>query len=52
MKSTHRFVGFAITIRYVPSDVRVWQNSFADLEGFKKFKSRQYGRAPDPATWQ
>ena len=49
-KFTHRFVGFAITIRYVPSDVRVGQNSFASLEGFKKFKGQQYGRAPDPWT--
>lgn len=49
-KFTHRFVGFAITIRYVPSDVRAGQNSFANLEGFEKFKSRQYGRAPDPWT--
>jgi regulator of RNase E activity RraA len=44
---THRFVGFAITVRHVPSDVRVGQNSFPDLAGFKRFKSRQYGRAPD-----
>ena len=44
---THRIVGFAITVRHVPTDVRVGQNSFADLEGFKKFKSQQYGRAPD-----
>jgi regulator of RNase E activity RraA len=45
---THRFVGFAVTVRYVPTDVRVGQNSFPDLDGFKKFKGRQYGRAPDP----
>jgi regulator of RNase E activity RraA len=45
---THRFVGFAVTVRYVPSDVRVGQNSFPDLEGFKQFKREQYGRAPDP----
>ncbi len=44
---THRFVGFAITVRHVPTDVRVGQNSFPDLEGFKKFKSEQYDRAPD-----
>lgn len=49
-KFTHRFVGFAITVRYVPSDVRVGQNSFENLDGFKEFKSRQYGRAPDPWT--
>jgi regulator of RNase E activity RraA len=45
---THRFVGFAITVRYVPTDVRVGQDSFPDLKGFEEFKSRQYGRAPDP----
>ncbi|MHC4744444.1 MAG: RraA family protein [Planctomycetota bacterium] len=46
-KFTHRIVGFAITVRHVPTDVRVGQNSFPDLEGFKRFKSEQYGRAPD-----
>ena len=46
-KFTHRFVGFAITVRHVPTDVRVGQNSFPALEGFQKFKSEQYGRAPD-----
>ncbi|MHC4204789.1 MAG: RraA family protein [Planctomycetota bacterium] len=46
-KFSHRIVGFAITVRHVPTDVRVGQNSFPNLEGFKKFKSRQYGRAPD-----
>jgi 4-hydroxy-4-methyl-2-oxoglutarate aldolase len=44
---THRLVGFAITVRHVPTDVRVGQNSFPTLEGFQKFKSEQYGRAPD-----
>ena len=44
---SHRTVGFAITVRHVPTDVRVGQNSFPNLEGFKKFKSEQYGRAPD-----
>jgi 4-hydroxy-4-methyl-2-oxoglutarate aldolase len=46
-KFTHRFVGFAITVRHVPTDVRVGQGSFPSLGGFKKFKSEQYGRAPD-----
>jgi len=46
-KFSHRVVGFAITVRHVPTDVRVGQDSFADLEGFKKFKSEQYKRAPD-----
>lgn len=44
---THRFVGFAVTVRYVPADVRVGQNSFPDVTGFKKFKGEQYGRAKD-----
>jgi 4-hydroxy-4-methyl-2-oxoglutarate aldolase len=44
---SHRIVGFAITVRHVPTDVRVGQDSFADLDGFKKFKSEQYKRAPD-----
>ena len=46
-KFSHRIVGFAITVRHVPTDVRVGQNSFPNLDGFKKFKSEQYGRAPD-----
>jgi 4-hydroxy-4-methyl-2-oxoglutarate aldolase len=46
-KFTHRLVGFAITVRHVPTDVRVGRNSFPTLDGFKKFKSQQYGRAPD-----
>jgi regulator of RNase E activity RraA len=47
---THRVVGFAITVRHVPTDVRVGQNSFPDLAGFQKFKSDQYRRAPDAWT--
>jgi len=46
-KFSHRVTGFAITVRHVPTDVRVGQNSFPNLDGFKKFKSQQYGRAPD-----
>jgi len=45
-KFSHRVIGFAITVRHVPTDVRVGQNSFPDLEGFKRFKSQQYKRAP------
>lgn len=44
---SHRFVGFAITVRHVPTDRRVGEDSFDGLEGFKEFKSQQYGRAPD-----
>jgi regulator of RNase E activity RraA len=46
-KFSHRIVGFAITVRHVPTDVRVGQSSFPDAGGFKKFKSEQYKRAPD-----
>ena len=49
-KFTHRFVGFAVTVRYVPTDVRVGQESFPAVDGFKQFKGEQYGRAPDPWT--
>ena len=44
---THRFVGFAVTVRYVPSDVRVGRNSFSSVEGFKHWKREEYGRASD-----
>jgi len=46
-KFSHRIVGFAITVRHVPTDVRVGQNSFPNHEGYKTFKSEQYKRAPD-----
>jgi len=46
-KFSHRIVGFAVTVRHVPTDIRVGQNSFEDLAGFKRFKSQQYKRAPD-----
>jgi 4-hydroxy-4-methyl-2-oxoglutarate aldolase len=46
-KFSHRIVGFAITVRHVPTNVRVGQNSFPNLDGFQKFKSEQYRRAPD-----
>jgi len=49
-KFTHRFVGFAVTVRYVPTDARVGQKSFPAVDGFKQFKGEQYGRAPDPWT--
>ncbi|MPY90030.1 MAG: RraA family protein [Luteitalea sp.] len=45
---SHRFVGFAITVRYVPTDVRSGQNSFDSIDEAKEWKSAQYGRAPDP----
>ena len=43
----HRIVGFAVTVRYVPTDVRVGQNSFSTIEEARKFKGAQYGRASD-----
>jgi regulator of RNase E activity RraA len=47
---SHRFVGFAVTVRHVPSDVRQGQGSFQGLEGFLRFKDVQYSRAPDAWT--
>jgi len=44
---SHRVAGFAVTVRYVPTDLRVGQNSFDNTEDAKKWKSEQYGRAPD-----
>lgn len=44
---SHRFVGFAVTVRYVPAQVRVGQNSFTDYEAYKKFKSEQYGQSSE-----
>lgn len=47
---SHRILGFAVTVRYVPTDVRVGQNSFDDIDEAKAWKSEQYGRASD-AGW-
>lgn len=47
---SHRFVGFAITVRYLPTDVRVGEGSFNSLEAAQEWKSQQYRRAPDPWT--
>jgi regulator of RNase E activity RraA len=44
---SHRVLGFAVTVRYVPTDVRVGQNSFDNTDDAKKWKSEQYGRASD-----
>jgi len=46
-KFTHRIVGFAVTVRYVPSDTRTGVNSFNTIEDAKSWKSQQYGRAGD-----
>jgi regulator of RNase E activity RraA len=47
---SHCFVGFAITIRYVPTDVRAGEGTHASIEVANKWKSAQYRRAPDPWT--
>jgi regulator of RNase E activity RraA len=44
---SHRVLGFAITVRYVPTDVRVGQNSFDNTDDAKTWKGEQYGRASD-----
>ena len=44
---SHRIVGFSVTVRYVPTDVRVGQNSFDNIDDAKDWKSAQYGRAKD-----
>jgi 4-hydroxy-4-methyl-2-oxoglutarate aldolase len=49
-KFTHRIVGFAVTVRYVPTDTRVGVNSFKSIEEAKAWKSQQYARASD-AGW-
>ena len=33
---SHRVLGFAVTVRYVPTDVRVGQNSFDNTDDAKK----------------
>ena len=42
-----RVLGFAVTVRYVPTDVRVGQNSFDNIDEAKAWKGEQYGRASD-----
>ncbi len=46
----HKVVGFALTVRYVPSDTRSGVNSFKTIEDAKGWKNKQYGRAGD-AGW-
>lgn len=45
---SHRAVGFALTVRYVPTDVRVGVGSHASIDAAQEWKGDQYGRAPDP----
>ena len=47
---SHRVIGFAVTVRYVPTDTRTGVNSFKTIEDAKAWKSRHYGRASD-AGW-
>jgi 4-hydroxy-4-methyl-2-oxoglutarate aldolase len=42
---SHKIVGFAITVRHVPSDFRFGRNSFENLEQFKHFEGQQYRRS-------
>jgi regulator of RNase E activity RraA len=44
---THCVTGFAVTVRYVPTDQRVGTNSFASVDEAKQWKGQQYGRASD-----
>ena len=39
---SHRFVGFAVTVRYLPAQLRVGQNSFTNYAEYNKFKKAQY----------
>jgi 4-hydroxy-4-methyl-2-oxoglutarate aldolase len=50
VKFKHRVTGFAVTVRYVPTDTRVGENSFKTIEEAKAWKSAQYARASD-AGW-
>jgi len=46
-KMTHKVIGFALTVRYVPTDTRTGVNSFKTIDEAKKWKNQQYGRAGD-----
>ncbi|MEE9462048.1 MAG: hypothetical protein V3V53_09460, partial [Bacteroidales bacterium] len=41
---SHRILGFAVTVRMVPADVRVGQNSFDNTDEAKEWKKEQYAR--------
>lgn len=49
---SHRVAGFAVTVRYVPSDQRVGTHSFESVDEAKKWKDQQYGRASDSGWLQ
>jgi regulator of RNase E activity RraA len=42
---SHRIVGFAITVRHVPTNARIGQNSFTDVNGFRKWLRQQQRRS-------
>ncbi|MDO8544745.1 MAG: RraA family protein [Opitutaceae bacterium] len=46
---SHRIVGFAVTVRYVPAQLRVGQNSFPGYDEYSKFKSAQYAQSTEKA---
>ncbi len=48
-KFSHRIVGFAVTVRYVPAQLRVGQNSFPGYDEYSKFKSEQYQQSTEKA---
>lgn len=48
-KFSHRIVGFAVTVRYLPVQLRVGQNSFPGYEEYSKFKGEQYGQSTERA---
>jgi regulator of RNase E activity RraA len=47
VSESHTVVGFALTVRYVPSDTRSGVNSFRNIDEAKAWKNQQYGRAGD-----
>ena len=47
---THRIVGFALTVRFVPNDRRIGEGSFDNIEGYQKWYKDQYARAPHAWT--
>lgn len=47
---SHHIIGFAVTLRYVPTNVRVGQNSFKNLKDYEQFKEEQYAQSA-PRQW-
>lgn len=50
-KFSHHIIGFAVTLRYVPTNVRTGQGSFKTLEEYNKFKDEQYAQSA-PTLWR